>query len=309
VPFRIEDKLVIALASSALFDLTESHEVFLQKGVEEYRRYQRARETVVLKKGVAFPFISRLLSLNNIAENYEPVEVILLSRNDFNTGLRVMNSIEHYKLPISRAAFLRGGDPWRYINPFNAALFLSANEKDVQEAVMRQYPAGRVLACKYQDDPSDLELRIAFDFDGVIVDNEADRIVLLDGLNGFYKSENARALEACNPGPLKRLVEEIGKIQKTELARTESDKTYQPRIRVAIITARNAPGHKRFITTLRQWGIEPDEVFFLGGMDKRHILAEFRPHIFFDDTITNAESAAELGPAVHIPVAPEKQSA
>jgi 5'-nucleotidase len=303
VPFPIEDKLVIAIASSALFDLSESNDVFLKQGVKEYRKYQCDRENDVLQPGVAFAFIRRMLCLNRVVEGYEPVEVVLLSRNDVNTGQRVMNSIEHYGLPITRSAFLRGGNPWRFIHPFSAVLFLSANEKDVQEAVMRDYPAGRVLACKYQDDPSDPELRIAFDFDGVIADNEADRIVDLEGLEGFRKSENARALEACNPGPLKRLIQEIGRIQQKELEKAEAEKTYQPKIRVAIITARNAPAHKRFVTTLREWGIEPDEVFFLGGMDKRLILAEFRPHIFFDDNITNAQSASELGPAVHIPVA------
>ena len=281
--------------------------MFLKDGVEKYREYQRGRENDVLQPGVAFPFIRRLLDLNGRIKNYSPVEVILISRNDFNTGMRVMNSIEHHGVPISRAAFLRGGDPCQYIEPFNACLFLSANEHDVQEAVMRGLPAGRVLVSKFKDDPSDHELRIAFDFDGVIADDEAERIVDISGLDAFRKSDSIKALEACNPGPLKRLVEEIGKIQKQELTKTESDKNYKSQIRVAIVTSRNAPNHKRCITTLREWGIYPDEIFFLGGMDKGRILAVFRPHIFFDDQIANAETAAELGPAVHIPVPADKK--
>src|SRR5690349_20928426 len=162
MPYPIEKKLVVAIASSALFDLTESNAVFAEKGEAPYRAYQRERENEVLKPGVAFPFIKRLLDLNHPAEDDEPVEVVLLSRNDPDTGLRVMNSIEHHGLPISRAAFTRGRDPSRYVNSFNACLFLSADESSIKEAVMAGLPAGRVLASTYTDDPNDGELRVAF---------------------------------------------------------------------------------------------------------------------------------------------------
>ena len=251
--------------------------------------------------GVAFPFIKRLLSLNRPMESDEPVEVILLSKNDPDTGLRVMNSIEHYKLPISRAAFLRGGDPFRYLQAFNAALFLSADEKNVTEAVMKGHPAGRVLDSDYTDDPEDRELRIAFDFDGVIVDDEAERIYQIDGLESFQAAEVQKALQPHNPGPLKGLLHEIGRIHQSEVARAEKDSTYKPIIRIAIITARNAPAHKRLVTTLRSWGIEIDETFFLGGMDKGRILKEFRPHIFFDDQMTHVGPVAGIVPSVHVP--------
>lgn len=301
MPFPIEQKLVVAVASSALFDLSESEAVFLDKGEKAYREYQRRREADVLKPGVAFSFIKRLLNLNRPAEQDEPVEVILLSKNDPDTGLRVLNSIEHYGLPITRATFLRGGDPFQYIEPFNASLFLSADEKNVKEAVMRGLPAGRVLASSYIDDPNDRELRVAFDFDGVIADDEAERIYQIQGLEGFHKEEVKRALEPHNPGPLKRLLEEIGRIHQREITRAESEPSYKPVIRIAIITARNAPAHKRMVTTLRAWGIEIDQTFFLGGMDKGRILAEFKPHLFFDDQMTHAEPASGMVPSVHVP--------
>jgi 5'-nucleotidase len=299
MPFPIESKLVVAVASSALFDLSESQAVFAD-GEKAYREYQRERETEILKPGVAFPFIERLLRLNRPGED-EPVEVILLSKNDPDTGLRVMNSIEHYRLPISRAAFVRGRDPFRYLEAFNASLFLSADEKNVKEAVMNGLPAGRVLASTYTGDPADPELRVAFDFDGVIADDEAERVYKIEGLDGFQQAEVKRALEPHNPGPLKRLVSEIGRIHQREIARSEKEPDYHPVIRIAIITSRNAPAHKRVVTTLRAWGIEIDETFFLGGMDKNRILAEFKPHLFFDDQMTHAGPAAGVVPSVHVP--------
>lgn len=301
MPFRIEEKLVIAVASSALFDLTESEAVFSAQGEDAYDAFQREREGLVLKVGVAFPFIRRFLNLNARMSEDEPVEVVLLSKNDPSTGLRVMNSIEHYKLPISRAAFVRGRDPFRYIESFNAALFLSANAENVREAVLKGLPAGRVLASDYTDDVNDHELRVAFDFDGVIVDDEAERIYQIEGLESFQRTEVRRALEPHNPGPLKRLLEGIGKIHRREEERARTEKDYQPTIRIAIVTSRNAPTHKRVVTTLRSWGIEIDETFFLGGMDKNRILSKFKPHLFFDDQMIHAGGAAGTVPSVHVP--------
>lgn len=300
MPFPIEEKMVIAVASSALFDLNESNAVFESKGEMEYRRYQRAHEQEVLTEGVAFPFIRRLLSLNRLGD-FEPVEVVLLSRNDADTGLRVMNSIRHYGLPITRAAFVRGRSPFRYIAPFNVCLFLSADERSVREAVEAGHPAGRVLAVNYIDDPGDRELRIAFDFDGVLADDDAERLFQSRGLIQFQQEEERREHEPHNPGPLKRLFEEIGKIHMKEFERTVQDKDFVPIIRIAIVTARNAPAHTRVITTLRAWGIEVDETFFLGGMDKTRILAQFKPHLFFDDQLGHIDPASGVCPSVHIP--------
>src|SRR4051794_36554316 len=303
MPFPIEQKLVVAVASSALFDLTESDRVYREKGTDAYREYQRAREDDVLKPGVAFPFIRRLLSLNHPADRDEPVEVILLSRNDPDTGLRVMNSIESHGLPISRAVFVSGRDPFRYIESFNASLFLSADEASVRGAIMNGLPAGRVLASTYTDDPNDRELRIAFDFDCALADDEAERVYQVEGLDGFQQAEVKRALEPHNPGPLKRLLAEIGRIQQREILKAERDAQYQLIIRTAIVTSRNAPAHKRVVTTLRSWGIRVDETFFLGGMDKQRILREFKPHLFFDDQLTHLPESGPV-PSVHVPFGP-----
>jgi len=176
MPYPIEKKLVIAIASSALFNLEDSDRVFREQGIEAYKTYQLNNLDNTLEKGVAFPFIRRLLNLNKIFPDIEPVEVILLSKNNLETGLRVFRSIEKYGLQISRAGFLSGKSPFEYISAFNASLFLSANHEDVRLAIENGFPAGMVINSHIEDDENDNELRIGFDFDGVLVDDQAEKV-------------------------------------------------------------------------------------------------------------------------------------
>ncbi len=297
--YPIDKKLVIGIASSALFDLSESDDVFTTKGEDEYRKYQREHQDDTLQPGVAFAFIKRLLSLNS--DKSQPVEVVLLSRNDPDTGLRVRKSIEHYGLDITRAVYVAGRTPYRYIPAFNVCLFLSANEKDVKEAIMANYPAGQVVGDCHTDDPDDKELRIAFDFDGVLADDEAERVYRDGGLVQFHSSERAKAATPHSPGPLFQLVIRIAELQKLERAKALEEPGYEPKIRIAIITARNAPADERMITTLRHFGITVDETFLLGGIPKENILKIFKPHIFFDDQRIHLDASCGIVPCVHIP--------
>ena len=201
MPFEIDQKLVVAVASSALFDLGEADRVFRHQGEDAYRRYQREHEDEVLERGVAFAFVKRLLSFNRSPDD-SPVEVVLLSRNDPDTGLRVFNSIEAYGLDITRAAFLNGNPPFRYIPDFNASIFLSANEHNVEEAIMAGYPAGLVLDSVINDDSDDVELRVAFDFDGVLADDAAEQVFQSNGLEAFQRSETEQADIPHDTGPL-----------------------------------------------------------------------------------------------------------
>ena len=299
--FQIEQKLVVAIASSALFDLGTADGVFREEGVDAYRKYQRAHEDEVLERGVAFPFVKRLLSFNRSHDD-APVEVVLLSRNDPDTGLRVFNSIEAYGLDITRAAFLSGGAPFRFIPDFNASIFLSANADNVEEAIMAGYPAGLVLGSVINDDSCDVELRVAFDFDGVLADDAAEQVFRSDGIEAFERSESAQVNVPHNKGPLQGLLVKIARLQGLEKARAAAAGDYEPRIKVAIITSRNAPAHKRVVTSLRAWGITIDQTFFLGGMEKSRILRTFRPHIFFDDQKLHLDGATEMAPCVHVPV-------
>lgn len=302
MPFQIEQKLVIGVASSALFDLTESHQVYLDSGPEEYRKYQEAHIDQILGRGVAFPFIRRFLDINRHFPRQAPVEVVLFSRNSPETGLRVMRSIAHYGLDITRAGFMSGQSPYAYLPAFNVSLFLSANEEDVRNAIAAGYPAGLVLPSQVADDETDEELRVAFDFDGVIADDESEAVFKRDGIDEFHAHETLHAARPHQPGPLADLFRQLALMQRLQDRAQKRDPSYKKVVRIAIITARSAPAHERVVTTLKSWGVSADETFFLGGMNKARVLSVFKPHIFFDDQLSHLKSTPEGGvPMVHVP--------
>ena len=301
--FQIEQKLVIGVASSALFDLSESHQVYLEEGPDAYRGYQERHLDVILGKGVAFPFIRRFLNINKCLPRQSPVEVVLFSRNSPETGLRVMRSIAHYGLDISRAAFMNGKSPYAYLPAFNASLFLSANEEDVKSAIAVDYPAGLVLPSRIADDEDDLELRVAFDFDGVLADDESETVFKRNNdLDEFHAHERLHVARPHQPGPLADLFRKLAMMQRLEDRAQRRDPGYRKIVRIAIITARNAPSHELVVTTMKSWGVSADETFFLGGMEKARVLSVFRPHIFFDDQLTHLKAApGGTIPMVHVP--------
>lgn len=298
--FPIENKLVVAVSSSALFDLSESDRVYNEHGLAEYRRYQEHNIDNPLSKGVAFPFVKRLLSFNEIFRDEQPVEVVLLSRNSPETGLRIFRTIAHYGLDISRASFFSGESPYKYLPAFNASLFLSASATDVRNACDAGYAAGRVLDSKIADDDSDNELRIAFDFDGVIADDESEKIYKEQGLSAFHRHESTTDAP-LDPGPLADLLKKISNLQRLEIGRIDVDPTYRRWLKISIVTARNAPAHERVVNTLKSWGVEVTEAFFLGGISKDRVLEVMRPHIFFDDQMSHLNHLHNV-PAVHIPM-------
>ena len=300
--YPIEHKLVIGIASSALFDLTESHRVYADSGEEEYRQYQERNLDVILQRGVAFPFIRRFLGINQRYPKQAPVEVVLFSRNSPETGLRVMNSIAHYGLDISRACFLTGKSPYAYLEAFNTSLFLSANEEDVLNAMDARQPAGLVLPSRTEDDEDDTELRVAFDFDGVIADDEAETVFKRNNdVDEFHAHERKHVAVPHQPGPLADLFQKLALMQRLEERAKRRDPGYQKILRIAIITARNAPSHERVVTTLKSWGVSANETFFLGGMEKARVLSVFKPHIFFDDQLSHLKSPGGTIPMVHVP--------
>jgi 5'-nucleotidase len=303
--YDIAQKFVIGIASSALFDLTESHGIYAEQGQEEYRKYQERHIDTILGRGVAFPFIQRFLKINAHFPELAPVEVVLFSRNSPETGLRVMRSIKHYGLDISRAVFVTGKPPYPYLPAFNASLFLSANEDDVRKALACKYPAGLVLpsaGINSEEEEEDGELRVAFDFDGVIADDEAETVFKRhNDVAEFHQHETLHAATAHQPGPLADLFQKLAAMQKLQQEAQRSDPAYTKILRIAIITARSAPSHERVVTTLRSWGVSADETFFLGGMDKARVLAVFKPHMFFDDQLTHLKSIGGAIPMVHVP--------
>lgn len=301
MPYPIERKLVIAISSSAVFDMQAADDIFRNKGGEAYRDHQRKNRGIPFNKGVAFPFIRRLLHLNTVFPKELPVEVIVLSRNDPDTGRRFFESCVHYGLNISRGAFLCGKDPYPYVESFNAALFLSANEKDVRGALDAGMPAGLVLPTKASDEPDSDELRVAFDFDGVLAGDEAELVYQEQGLNDYHRAEHENANEPLKAGPLHGLAQKLSYWQKFEAKMQAADSNYKPLLRIAIVTARNAPAHARFVRTLEEWGLTATETFFMGGIDKSRVLRVFKPHLFLDDQLSHLQGIAEEIPCVHIP--------
>jgi len=300
--YPIDRKLVVAVSSNALFDLEKEDEIFKNEGLNAYRTHQIDNKQTPLKKGFAFPFIKRFLNINKVYPEQKPVEVVLLSKNSPETGIRVFNAIKSYNLDISRAAFTSGKSPYNYIPAYNISLFLSTNEDDVIKAIESNYPAGRILKTTVQDD-EDLELRVAFDFDGVIADDEAEKVYQDSGgqLEIYYSYETEHKQIALNPGPLGNFFKKLSYFQKMESRKEEKDPNYKKILKTAIITARNAPAHERAINTLKEWDVEVDEMFLLGGIEKKRILSVLKPHLFFDDQITHLDPKLENIPLVHIP--------
>ena len=296
--YSVEGKIVLAISSSALFDMTECDGIFREKGLVAYKEHQKKNIDVPLPNGVAFPFVSRLLKMNDDFPSSRPVEVIMLSKNSPESGLRAFNSFKHYGLDITRAVLSSGDANFQYLPAFSADLFLSSNEKDVKDALKLGYPAGKIVASPIEDDDSP-ELRLAFDFDGVLADDESERVYKEKGMEEYRRYESLKVFEPLTPGPLEPLLKKISSFQAMERKYGLTHLDYVPKIKTSIVTARNAPAHERMIRTLNSWGIDVDSLFLLGGMDKDKVLSILKPHMFFDDQMVHLENIH--APAVHIP--------
>ena len=288
----LEGKLVVALSSRALFDFEEENRVFVDRDDSAYMAVQLDRMEQAAQPGAAFPLVKKLLAFN--AEGLRRVEVVILSRNDPVSGLRVFRSAEAAGLPVERGVFTRGRPPYHYLNPLGAHLFLSADDGDVRAALAAGFPAARVYPQSFVDaDRHPEKVRIAFDGDAVLFSDEAERVYQRDGLPAFVAHERQHVRRPLPAGPFKPLLEALHRLQATGS---------QPpmRIRTALVTARSAPAHERAVRTLMDWNIEVDEAMFLGGLDKGAFLKEFQPDFFFDDQAGHCESAVAAGPAGHV---------
>lgn len=291
MPPTLDGKLVVAISSRALFDFEEENQVFERGDDKAYMRLQLDRLDEPAHPGVAFSLVQKLLAFND--PEHERVEVVMLSRNDPVSGLRVFRSVANHALNVERGVFTRGRDPYNYLKPLKANLFLSANSKDVREALLLGYPAATVAthavraAANYPN-----EVRIAFDGDAVLFSDEAERVYQSSGLPAFKEHEIRNAQAPLPAGPFKPLLEALHRLQSAGTPRMS--------IRTALVTARSAPAHERAIRTLMNWNIEIDEAMFLGGLPKGEFLREFEPDFFFDDQTGHIESAALHVPAGHV---------
>jgi 5'-nucleotidase len=285
--------LTVAISSRALFDLADSNSVYETDGLEAYRQYQIAHEDVVLDPGEAFSFVKKLLDINRQLAEHR-VEVILLSRNSADTGLRIFNSIQAYDLAITRAAFCGGESPYRYVRAFGCNLFLSTHPDDVGHALEHGVAAATLLGRSGAGRTESGDLRLAFDGDSVLFSDEAERVYQAEGLDAFARNEAAAAAEPLGGGPFKPFLSALHQLQR------EFGVAHCP-IRTALVTARSAPAHERVIRTLRAWDVRLDESLFLGGMDKTEFLRAFGADVFFDDQPLHCERASAHLTAGHVP--------
>jgi len=289
---------VVAISSRALFDFEEENQVFEQGRDKAYMALQLQRLDMPAKPGVAFSLVRKLLAFNQpqpelAGANAQPVEVVILSRNDPVSGMRVFRSASHYGLAIQRGSFTRGQPPWRYLKPLHANLFLSTHLSDVRAALAAGVPAAQVYPqSAHASEAHPHEVRIAFDGDAVLFSDEAERVYQSHGLSAFQRHETEKAAQPLLPGPFKPLL--------AALQRLQLEGTAAMRIRTALVTARSAPAHERAIRTLMDWNIEVDEAMFLGGLAKGEFLREFEPDFFFDDQTGHIESAAAHVPSGHV---------
>ena len=286
------DPLVIAISSRALFNLEESHRVFEEEGLDAYQQYQISKEDQPLEQGDAFLLVQKLLGLNKLLDE-SPVQVILLSRNSADTGLRVFNSIQHYGLDISRAAFSGGESPYRYISAFNSHLFLSTDGADVRQALESGVAAATILPSEKSVTPNE-KLKIAFDGDAVLFSDDSEKIFKHEGLAAFTENEKQAANEPLSGGPFKRI---LAALQQIQMAFPPGESP----LRTCLVTARAAPAHERVVRTLRAWNIRIDESLFLGGLDKGEFLHAFDADVFFDDQEGHCESARNHVATGHVP--------
>ena len=288
----LDDKLVVAISSRALFDFEEENRVFEHGNDHAYVELQRQRLATPAAPGVAFSLVRKLLAFNTA--EHQRVEVVVLSRNDPVSGLRVFRSCQAHGLPaVQRGVFTQGRDPFHYLRALGAHLFLSANEQDVRSALHLGYPAARVLTESVQaGDAHPKEVRIAFDGDAVLFSDEAERVYQAEGLAAFQRHETDKAAQPLPDGPFKPLLAALHRLQHAGATGMH--------IRTALVTARSAPAHERAIQTLLNWDIAVDEAMFLGGLEKGPFLREFEPDFFFDDQTGHVTSAARHVPSGHV---------
>lgn len=295
--FDLTNPLVIAISSRALFDLEEENRIYEEQGLNAYIAYQCEHEEDILPQGPAFALVKAFLNLNKLDDSHRTVEVIIVSRNNADTSLRIFNSIRHYGLDISRAALVGGADVAPYLKAFRTDLFLSANAPDVKQAIDNGVAAGMILTGRSQCDQNQEidQIRVAFDGDAVLFSAESERVFKQQGLDAFIAHEASHADMPLSKGPFANFLMTLSRIQNMYRHRERGP------IRTALVTSRSAPAHERAIRTLRNWDVRVDEAFFLGGVSKTDILASFGAHIFFDDQHVHAAPAASVVPSAVVP--------
>ncbi|XP_066533613.1 cytosolic 5'-nucleotidase 1A [Hoplias malabaricus] len=304
-PPKPSSAVTIAVSSRVLFDMVEDRKVWEKEGLEKYVSYQKDNENTPLKPGAAFPFVKALMTVNTrLRELYpgseELFDIVLMTNNHAQVGVRLINSINHYDLPIERFCMTGGKSPIGYLKAYLTNLYLSKDSDKVQEAIEAGIAAATMFSPNVEVVLSEIQLRVAFDGDAVLFSDESEIIVKEQGLDSFFDHERVNENKPLAQGPLKCFLEALGKLQRKFYVKDERLKCP---IRTYLVTARSAASSgARVLKTLRSWGLEIDEALFLAGAPKGPLLQKIRPHIFFDDQMFHIEGAKELGTiSAHVP--------
>ncbi|XP_028837687.1 cytosolic 5'-nucleotidase 1A [Denticeps clupeoides] len=300
-----ENCITIGVSSRVLFSMDKEQQIYQNNGLEEYLKYQTEHETEPFGPGPAFSFVKALEEVNcRLRELYpnsqELFNIVLVTNNHAYVGLRLINSINHYKLSIEKFCMTGGNSPIGYLKAYNTNLYLSADPTKVVEALEEGIAAATMFTPEKVIKVPENQLRVAFDGDAVLFSDESERIFKTQGLDKFFEHEKTHENKLLDHGPLKGFLEVLGKLQKKFYAKGQR---LDCPIRTYLVTARSAASSgTRALKTLRSWGLETDEALFLAGAPKGPMLEKIRPHIFFDDQMFHVEGARELGTfAAHVP--------
>lgn len=299
--YPIHEKLVVAVSASALFDTSTAQKIYDEQGLDQYIQWLDTHKSDVFPRGSAFPFVQKLLRINEALEK-KPIEVVLLTRNPLDADAIIHNSLLFYKLPISRLAYSSGEFVYPYLPAFNACLFLSCNAEHIKEAIKAGMAAGAILPSTYSETDEDDDLKLAFDFDGVLGDDASERFYLENkkDMAAYMKHELDLATTPLKEGPLGKLVRQLSIIERMEIEKQRVDKSYRRMLKTYIVTARNVPADERLLRTIKDLEIVVDGAFFLGGIEKSRVLNILQPQLFFDDQTSNFSNLSNVI-AVHVP--------
>jgi 5'-nucleotidase len=300
--FSLKDTLVVGISATALFDLSKEDGVFAKEfmnnpedAIQRYRENMLKNEHLPLSEGIGFPLIKALLELNKYQgkDDSPLVEVVIMSRNSPDTGVRVLNNIKNLNLNITRSAFTAGESSADYLEAFDVDLFLTTNEADAQKVIDKKVCASAVLSTppEYRCDIAEGQVRIAFDGDAVLFDESSELVYKTDGIDAFHANEHNSQDIPMNEGPFASFLKKLARLQDRLPMKMELSP-----VRIALVTARNAPSDIRVIKTLRHWGVYVDEAFFLGGIEKSKVLKAFKAHIFFDDQDVHLDTSSLVVP-------------
>ncbi|XP_028997558.1 cytosolic 5'-nucleotidase 1A-like [Betta splendens] len=304
-PPKPQYAVTIAVSSRALFNMVAERKIFQEDGMETYVAHQQEHESEPLKEGVAFPFVKALMNVNArlrklYPDSEELFDIVLMTNNHAQVGVRLINSINHYDLSIERFCMTGGQSPIGYLKAYMTNLYLSTDSEKVTRAIDEGIAAATMFTQSTDTELSSTQLRVAFDGDAVLFSDESEVIVKQHGLDSFFEHEKQFENKPLAQGPLKCFLEALGKLQRKFYAKNER---LDCPIRTYLVTARSAASSgARVLKTLRSWGLEIDEALFLAGAPKGPLLQKIRPHIFFDDQMFHIEGAKELGTiSAHVP--------